>query len=49
MPKYVVYYSGIAYVEANTPKEAEEDYEYAIYNEEQVIEVEEVDDFYVSF
>ena len=49
MAKYIVYYSGVAFVEAESTKEAEENYEYGIYNEEQVDEVEKVEEFYVSF
>ena len=49
MAKYKVYYSGFAYVEADNVEEAEEDYEYSnIYDERQIDEVEEVDEFIVD-
>ena len=50
MPRYKVYYSGFAYVEADSEEEAIENYEdFADYEEKQVDEVEEVDDFLVVF
>lgn len=50
MAKYKVYYSGFAYVEADSAEEAEEDYEYSnVYDERQIDEVEEVDEFTVAF
>lgn len=49
MAKYKVYYSGFAYVEADSAEEAEEDYDYSsIYDERQIDEVEEVDEFIVN-
>lgn len=50
MAKYKVYYSGFAYVEADSEEEAIENYEYDSYYEEYAVDgVEEVDDFCVSF
>ena len=50
MPKYKVYYSGYALVEADSMEEAEEIYDYgSIYEEYGVDGVEEVDDFCVDF
>lgn len=49
MAKYKVYYSGFAYVEADSEEEAMEDYEdFNVYEERQIEEVEEVDDFIVD-
>jgi hypothetical protein len=46
MAKYKVYYSGFAYVEADSVEEAEENYEYdCVYEEKQIEKVEEVDEF----
>ena len=50
MAKYKVYYSGYAYVEADSAEEAAESYEYdSIYEEFNVDGVEEVDEFGVNF
>lgn len=50
MAKYKVYYSGYAYVEADSIEEAAECYEYDnVYEEWAVDGVEEVDDFCVDF
>lgn len=49
--KYRVSYSGWAYVEADSPEEAEEKVMYgddAIYDEKECASVEEVDEFAVS-
>ena len=49
--KYRVSYSGWAYVEADSPEEAEEKVMYeddAIYDEKECVSVEEVDEFAVS-
>ena len=49
MPKYKVYYSGFAYVEADSEEDAKEDYEFAsVYEEKQIDNVEEVDEFEVE-
>ena len=50
MAKYKVYFSGFAYVEADSAEEAEEIYHdgYTYYEEQQVDEVEEVDEFFVE-
>lgn len=49
MSKYKVYYSGFAYVEADSEEEAIDNYEDDfIYDEKQVDEVEEVDEFEVD-
>lgn len=48
MAKYKIYYSGFAYVEADSKEDAIEDYEDISYYEERHIdEVEEVDEFAV--
>lgn len=51
MAKYVVYYSGFAYVEADNMDEAVENYEYddCVYRENQINDVEEVSEFTVGF
>lgn len=50
MGKYKVYYSGVSYVEADSPEEAASCYEYdALYEEWTVDGVEEVDEFEVEF
>lgn len=50
MAKYKVYYSGFAYVEADSADEAAENYEYdSIYEIYGVDRVEEVDDFGIDF
>ena len=47
MAKYKVCYSGFAYVEADTPEEAEDNYDCdAVYEERQTDSIEEVDDFF---
>lgn len=49
MPKYKVKFSGFAYVDAEDPKEAAEEYEdLCAYMETSVDSVEEVDEFTVS-
>ena len=49
MAKYKVNYSGFAYVEADTPEEAEDIYEhFSVYEETQIDSVEEVDEFIVE-
>lgn len=49
MAKYKVYYSGFAYVEADSEEEAREDYEFAsVYDEQTIDNVEEVDEFVVE-
>lgn len=49
MPKYKVYYSGFAYVEADSEEEAMEDYEFSsVYEEKQINSVEEVDEFEIE-
>lgn len=50
MAKYKVYYSGFAYVEANNPEEAKDNCfdGFTVYEEEQIDNVEEVDDFFVE-
>lgn len=46
MAKYKVYYSGFAYVEADSILEAEEDYEFSnVYEEKHIDAIEEVDEF----
>jgi len=46
MAKYKVRFSGFAYVEANSPEEAMDEYEWsAIYEEISVDSVEEVEEF----
>ena len=49
MAKYKVYFSGFAYVEADSEEDAVEIYHdgYTDYEEQQVDEVEEVDEFVV--
>lgn len=50
MAKYKVYYSGFAYVEADSAEEAEENYEYDnTYEERRIEKVREVDKFEVLF
>lgn len=50
MAKYKVYYSGFAYVEADSEEDALEDYEdFAAYEERHIDSVEEVDDFIIRF
>lgn len=50
MAKYKVYYSGFAYVEADSAEEVEEKCEYDnVYDEKQIEKVEEVDYFDVCF
>lgn len=50
MAKYKVSYSGFAYIEADSPEVAEEDYEFgAVYEEKQVNSVEEVEELKVMF
>lgn len=48
MAMYKVCYSGFAYVEADTPKEAEDNYDCndVVYEERQTDSIEEVDDFF---
>lgn len=52
MAKYKVYYSGFAFIEADNEEEAKElyydDYD-IVYEEKQVDEVEEIDDFVAHF
>lgn len=49
MAKYKVYYSGFAYVEADSVEEAREIYSYdSVYEECNVDGVEEVDEFFVN-
>lgn len=49
MPKYKVSYSGFAYVEADSPEEAEDSYyDYPVYDECEPTSVEEVDDFIIT-
>lgn len=50
MAKYKVYFSGFAYVEADSAEDAEEVYHYGDtdYEEQQVDAVEEVDEFVVK-
>lgn len=50
MGKYKVYYSGFAYVYADDPKDAEENFDRdcALFDEYQVDGVQEVDDFTVE-
>ncbi len=48
MAKYKVYYSGFAYIEADSEENAIEDYEdFAYYEEKHIDEVEEVDEFVI--
>ena len=50
MAKYKVYYSGFAYVEADSEEEALETYDYdSVYEEYGVDRIEEVDEFGVYF
>ena len=50
MPKYKVKYHGWAYVESDTPEEAQECYDTdQAYSEEEIDSVEEVDEFYVGW
>lgn len=50
MSKYKISYTGFAYVEANSPEEAEEKYNYEehIYEETCIESVEKVDKFVVT-
>ena len=49
MAKYKVSFSGFAYVEADSPEEAKDEYEWsAIYEETSIDSVEEVEEFEVS-
>ncbi len=49
MPKYKISFSGFAYVEADSENEACEDYEFnSIYEEKQIDNIEEVDEFTIS-
>ena len=49
MAKYKVYFSGFAYIEADSMEEAEDNYDFeAVYEEQQVDMIEEVDEFLVS-
>lgn len=50
MMKYKVSFSGFAYVEADTPEEAEELYHdgFSDYEEWEVTEVEEIDEFLIE-
>lgn len=49
MAKYKVNYTGFAYVEADSPEEAEDIYEhFSVYEEKQVGDIEEVDEFIVE-
>lgn len=49
MAKYKVYFSGFAYVEADSQEEAEDIYaDEAIYEEVEVTDTEEVDEFVVE-
>ena len=49
MAKYKVSYSGFAYVEADSPEEAEEIYcDYPVYDEHEPTSVEEVDVFVIT-
>lgn len=49
MTMYKVHFSGFAYVEADSPEEAEDIYEhFSVYEEKQVDDIEEVDEFMVE-
>ena len=49
MAKYKVYFSGFAYIEADSIEEAEDNYDfYAAYEERMVDMIEEVDEFPVD-
>lgn len=50
MPKYKVSYSGFAYVEADSPEEAEKKYNYEehVYEENCIESVEKIDDFVIT-
>lgn len=48
MAKYIVSFSGFAYVEADSAADAQEEYDWqATYREEQVDSVDEVDEFVI--
>lgn len=50
MAKYKIYYSGFAYVEADSIEDAKYDYEdFNIYEERHIDKAEEVDEFIIHF